>query len=665
MLNPLARHARRGAATGPGSWPLISGGAPQTPAAVGIPALRMSARAARSVAIANLFGRITGLVRDILFAAVFGAGAVADAFNAAFRVPQILRELFAEGSLQNVVVPAFADANERQGAEAAWRLANAVLGVLMLALGIATAVFFFGAEWWVRIVAEDFSQDPAKFALTVTLTRWMAPLLAGLSLSAFAGGLLNVRGQFFLPALAQCVMNVAVIVACLLAGPDAHLLDRSLVPIKASIEAATGLPPVVLVAAATSLSGFVQVSLCVPALYRLGFRFGPNLAGHPALKRLLGFFAMAFVGIVTVQFNLLVESQWAASFGDGVLTWLLGSFRLVQLPLALVAGTLATAMLPEFAAHISRSDRGAAGDALAQNLRTHAFLVLPCAAGLAVLAEPIVRLVYERGEFDAVATRGTAGMLQMYALAVFGICFHRLVVPAFYAMGQPRFPTLLSVGAMAAKIPVVLVLTRGFGMGAEALPLSHAVTVSAECVGLAVGLRTFLAGRGLLSFHIKGLVATVVLAVVAWALRDRVHVLVAIAGAGFAYLLVARSIGAWALPSMRRDPIPPFVEKGTRELLVAVGKGEVLVDGALLRWGTRTFRAVTLENALVFTEDQSIGDGLAAHITVPEATALVLLIEPRPQPRLVGLEFAGQRWHSNPAKVLHGGGVRVPVELKP
>lgn len=625
----------------------------------------MSARAARSVAIANVLGRITGLARDILFAAVFGAGAVADAFNAAFRVPQILRELFAEGSLQNVIVPAFADANERQGNEAAWRLANAVLGVLMLALGIATAVFFFGAEIWVRVVAEDFGRDPAKFALTVALTRWMSPLLAGLSLSAFAGGLLNVRGQFFLPALAQSVMNLAVIAACLLAGPDAHLLDRSLVPIKAAVEAATGLPPVVLVAAATSLSGFVQVAVCIPSLYRVGFRFRPNLSGHPALRRLLGFFAMAFIGIVTVQFNLLVESQWAASFGDGVLTWLLGSFRLVQLPLALVAGTLATAMLPEFSAQISRSERGAAADTLAQSLRTHAFLVLPCAAGLAVLAEPIVRLVYERGEFDAVATRGTSGMLQMYALAAFGICFHRLVVPAFYALGQPRFPTILSVGAMAAKIPVVLLFTRGLGMGAEALPLSHAVTVTAECVGLAFGLRALLAGHGLLGFHLRGLVATGVLAIVAWYLRDSVHVLVAITVSGIAYLGVARALGAWSLPAMRRDPIPPFVEKETRELLNALRTGEVLVDGAVLRWGTRSFRAVCVDDALVFTEEETGGDGIAAHIAVPEAKALVLLIEPRPRPRLVGLEFGGQRWHANPAKVLHGGGVRVPVELKP
>jgi len=500
--------------------------------------------AALAVAAANALGRVSGLARDIIFAQVFGAGAVSDAFNAAFRVPQLLRELFAEGSLQNVVVPAFAESVEKDGIDAAWKLANAVLGVLMVALGLATVGFFVGAELWVRLIANDFAQDAPKFALTVSLTRYLSPFLMGLSLAAFLGGLLNVRGRFFVPAMAQNVMNLGVIAACLAVGPGADQLPTG-----------PGVPPIAWVALATTLSGFVQVALCVPPLLATGYRPLPSLRGHPALRRLGGFFATAMVGIVTVQFNLLVESQWAASFGDGVLTWLLGSFRLVQLPLALFAGSIATAMLPALAATLARRDEAEGGDILAEALRTHAFLVLPSAAGLFVLAEPLVRLFYERGAFMPDDTVGTANMLRMYALACFGICFHRLVVPAYYALGNPRFPMWLSVGAMLAKVPVVLLLTRGLGMGAEALPLSHALTVSGECVGLAAGLHALLGGRGLLGFHLRSLVATAVLAAIAYALRDRVPVLLAVAVSGMAYLVAARLLRAWSLP--RRGPPPP------------------------------------------------------------------------------------------------------------
>ncbi len=501
--------------------------------------------AALAVAAANALGRVTGLARDIIFAGVFGAGAVSDAFNAAFRVPQLLRELFAEGSLQNVVVPAFSETVEREGLAAAWTLANAVLGVLMVALGLVTLGFFLGAELWVRLIANEFASDPQKLMLTVSLTRYLSPFLAGLSLAAFFGGLLNVRGRFFVPAMAQNVLNLGVIAACLFAGPAADQLP---------LLGVGGTPPIAWVALATTVSGFVQVALCLPPLLASGYRPSPTFRGHPALRRLGGFFATAMVGIVTVQFNLLVESQWAASFGDGVLTWLLGSFRLVQLPLALFAGSIATAMLPALAGALARRDRAEGGDILADALRTHAFLVLPSAAGLCILAEPLVRLFYERGAFDAVATAGTASMLRMYALACFGICFHRLVVPAYYALGEPRWPMWLSIAAMMAKVPVVLLLTRGLGMGAEALPLSHAITVSVECVGLAAGLRALLSGRGLLAFHARSLVATAVLSTVAFALRDRLPVLAVVALAAGAYLVAARLLRAWSLP--RRGPPP-------------------------------------------------------------------------------------------------------------
>ncbi len=481
-------------------------------------------RGALLVGAANAVGRVTGMLRDVVMAAVFGAGEVSDAYNAALRVPQLLRELLAEGSLQNIVVPAFAQTSEKEGAEAAWRLANAFLGVLLLTLGVVTAGFFVGADLWVRLIANGFTDDPPKFALTVTLTRWMAPFLAGLSLAALFSGLLNVRGRFFLPALAQSALNVTVIAACMTTS---------------WWEGATGLPGIVGVALATTLSGFLQVSIVLPALWREGFRFRPTLRGHPALWKSLGFLGPAIIGIATVQFNLLVESQWASTWGDGVVTYLFGSFRLVQLPLTLVASSVVTAALPALAMQAARGDDEAFGQILARALRQTAYLVIPSAVALFVLAEPLVALFYERGAFTRADTLGTAAMLRMYALATFGICFHRIIVPVYYTIGSPRRPMWLSIGAMAAKIPVVLVLIRGFGMGAEALPLSHAITVSGECAALAWGLRFRLSGRGLVTAHVRFIGSATVLGIIAFLLRDRVPVPLTCLLAGLPYLALA------------------------------------------------------------------------------------------------------------------------------
>ncbi len=588
----------------------------------------MTRRATLTVGAANLLGRLTGLARDVIFAAVFGAGTESDAYNAALRVPQLLRELVAEGSLQNVVVPAFTQTHEKDGPAAAWALAQAVFGVLLLFLGVATCTFWIGAELWMRLVADGFRADPAKFELAVTLTRWLSPFLAGLSLSAFFGGLLNARGRFFVPALAQNVLNIGVIAACLL-GADIRW-----------------------VAAATTLSGFLQVLLCVPGLRAAGFNFRPRLTGHPALGKLLTWFGMAFIGVMTVQFNLLVESQWASDYGDGVLTWLLGSFRLVQLPLALVAGSLATTLIPTLSALLSRNEREEAGTLLATTLRTHNLFVLPASVGLAILAEPIVKLVYERGAFDAADTAGTAAMLQMYAFACTGICLHRLLVPAFYALGRPRFPMWLSLGAMAAKVPVVLLLTRGLGMGATALPLSHAITVTGECVALIVGLGPLLVGRGLVSYHLRLGLAAVALGGVAVWLGPRVPVLVAIAGAGAAYLAVAAALRVLVLPT-RRPAIPPFVDPRSAAILES-GEALELHEHAVHAW-------VVNGVLLLRRAGEPIPESATAALlrTIPAAPAS-FGIDPRGgAPRLVSVDAGGVRVAVS-AEVLANG---PPVSL--
>lgn len=598
-------------------------------------------RGAGGVAIANLLARITGMVREMVVSAVFGASAVTDALNAALRVPQLLRELLAEGSLQNAYVPAFAEAAEKEGEASAWRLANAFLGVLLLALGVVTLVFFFGAPLWVRLVANGFADDAEKYALTVTLTRWLSPFLAGLSIAGFLGAMLNVKGRFFWPALASNALNLMVIAGAVLAGPFERL---------------TGQPAIVAVALATTLSGFVQVAITVPPLLRLGWRPRPTLGGHPGLGRMLRYLGPALIGISTVQFNLLVETQWASTYGDGALTWLTLAFRLVQLPLAVISGSVATAALAALSQHAARGESDALGAALAKALRTNAFWVLPSAVGLGILADPLCALFFERGAFTAEDTAGTAAMLQMYAFAVYGICFHRVAVPVYYALGDPRTPMRLSIYAMLAKIPVILLLTRGFGMGVEALPLSHAITVSAEGVALYWGFADRIRGHRVLSAHVRMLIAAGVLGVVAYALRD-LPVVATCAIAGVAYLVTARLLGVWEGLG-RPKGLPPFLDPATRDGLTALAKGPVVAIGDMLVGEAGAWRMVAKDGALVL-EPLPEAPPMAAATRAP----LAIIVRVGPNPSMKGLAVGPRTFGVVDGAVVEGPceGPRIPV----
>ncbi len=596
------------------------------------------------VSLANMLGRLTGMVGEVVMSAVFGAGKVTDAYYAAVRVPQLLRELLAEGSLQNAFVPAFSDAAEREGLDGAWKLANAFLGVLMLVLGGTALLFALGAPLFVSLVASGFESDPEKFALTVRLTQWMSPFLMGLSLAGFVAAMLNVRGKFFLPALAQNAFNVLMIVGSL-AGPR--------------FEALTGIPAIFALAAATTLSGFVQVAITLPGLLKQGFRIRPNLRGHPGLRKMLVFLGPALIGIMTVQFNFLVESNWASSYGDGPVTYLMKSFRLVQIPLAVFSGSVATTALASLAVQSARGEERALGDTLARALRLNTFLVLPSAVALGVLADPLVKLLFERGAFTPEDTAGTAMMLKMYAFAVFGICFHRLGVPVYYALGNPRTPMWLSLGAMAAKIPVILLFTRGFGMGVEALPLSHAVTVTGESVLLMAGLRGRVIGRGVGMAHLKLAVGAAVLGLVAWVLRDRVHVLTACAVAGAAYLGVTGILGVLELgPALRRGPaaLPPTIDRDTEDALRAMARGGVGIEGTLITTATGAWRMIAEDGVLRMVPDPTRSTGSLS------GDVVAVLRVGRP-PTLKGFNIGSHAWHAHGAEIVaeQAEGPRIPI----
>ncbi len=603
----------------------------------------MAGRDTLLLTAANLLARITGLAREVVFSAYFGGGLVPDAFNAAFRVPQLFRELLVEGSLQNALVPSLLDEQERRGEEEAWKLANAALCLLALVLGLVTLLLYFGAPWWVQLVASDYAENPDKMALTVGLTRWLSPFLAGLSLAGFVGGILNSRGRFLGPALTQNLLNLLVLGACVV-GP--------------AWEARTGQPPIVLVALTTSVSGFLQLLLLLPGLYRSGFRFRPQW-GHPALGGMIRRFGPALIGISTVQLSLLIESQWAASYGDGPLTWLLLSFRLIQIPLAVFAGSVATAALAELALQHARGDHVGLAKSLGKALRLNSMLVLPSAVAFIVLAEPLARFCFERGAFTPEATLGTAAMLRMYGLACFGICFHRVAVPVYYALNQPQLPARLSIGALAAKLPLLYLLTGPIGMGMEALPLSHAITVGGESIFLYSGLRTALKDEPMLRPHLKLLFASGILALSLWWLADKVPVWAACAVGGLGYLGLVHALGVGELGGLfKRRGMPPFVDPQTAEALLCLAK-EAWWDGSHFRSGARAWRPVA-SGGLLRLEEEATPENTA--LRLEHAPAIVVRLGQGP-PGMRGLAFGDRCWSAEGNFCKEGpvAGPRIPV----
>jgi putative peptidoglycan lipid II flippase len=515
------------------------------------------------VGAANLVSRFTGLFREIAFAAAFGAGVSADAFNAAFRVGNMFRELFAEGALANAFVPLFADVAEREGETSGWGLANALLGVLMAAVGAATLLTLVFAEPLVLVFATGFAEDPDKLDLATALTRVLSPFVATISVASVFMGMLNVRGRFFMPAVVPVLFNGAVIAACVGSSVFGE---------------ATGLNPIYGVAIAALIGGCAQAAVQYPALRGQGFRLRPTFGRHPQLKRLVAFLVPALIAISVVQINLLIETNLASRMGHGPVSWLLYAFRVAHLPFSIISGGVAVAALAGLSVLASQDRHDEFRQALLSAVNLNSFLILPASVGLFFLADPIVALLFERGAFTPADTAATAGMLRMYAIALFGIGQQRVLVPVFYALMDPKTPMWIALGIVAFKLPVALLLIHTLGMGVNGIPGSHAVLATVEVVLLLAFLQRKVGGLwvGLFLPHIKMIMACGVLGVALSALPEVSGLaILPISGVGaLVYLVTAHVLGlqesrqvAARLFKRRPRGLPPTVDPETRGIL--------------------------------------------------------------------------------------------------
>jgi putative peptidoglycan lipid II flippase len=405
-------------------------------------------RSAGTIALFVGLSRVLGLIRELALARFLGAGFYSDAYNTAFRVPNLLRDLFAEGALSAAFVPAYTRARQQGGREAAHRLAARVVSVLAVVLAVVVLLGAAGADVLIRYaLAPGFAPDKAD--LTVLLTRIMMPFLALVSFAAVAMGMLNAEGEFGRPASAQSVFNVVAIAGAVLFW----LLGFS------PYEVAVGW------SVATVAGGFVQLLIQLPPLLRRGWRFRFDWApDDPDVRRLALQMAPATLGMAAVQINLFLSNNFA-SVEDGAVTWLQYAFRLLYLPIGLFGVALGTVTATGLARQAAAGDMGGLADTLRRALRNLAFLTVPSTVGLVLLAEPIVRLLFDHGRFAERPenTPNTATALAIYSVGLVAYASIKILAPAFYALGKPRLPVIASACAVAANVVTVIALHPRFG----------------------------------------------------------------------------------------------------------------------------------------------------------------------------------------------------------
>jgi putative peptidoglycan lipid II flippase len=441
---------------------------------------RLNTKAAGIIGLAVMCSRVLGLARELIFAALFGGGRALDAFTVAFRIPNLLRDLFAEGALSTAFVTTFSKTIARGGDEAAWRLANKVATMTALVLGALCVLGMVFSDSLVGLLAPGFDQD--KAALTAHLTRIMFPFILLVSIAALVMGMLNAKNVFGVPAMASSFFNIGSIIGGLVLGYwlDPHFGPRALIGL----------------AFATVIGGTLQLAVQLPSLARLGYRFRPDLRWRDAgVKAVLLLMGPSVIAASTTQFNVLINSIFASGLEDGAIFWLAAAFRLMQLPLGIFGVALGTVTLPLLSRLVVAGRMDAFRSELARAMRWALLLTLPAMAGLMMLAEPIISVVYQHGKFNAYQATQAAGALRYYAIGLAGYAALKVLVNAFYALDKRKTPMMVSFLAVGLNLLFNWIFTIRLGWGHRGLAFSTG------CIATFNFLLLYL----LMQFQLKGL----------------------------------------------------------------------------------------------------------------------------------------------------------------
>jgi putative peptidoglycan lipid II flippase len=470
-------------------------------------------RSAGVVSIAVAMSRVTGLVRESIMARLFGAGLIYDAFMLGFRIPNLTRDLFAEGALSSAFVPIFTDYLSTRDKPQAARLANLVATAIIIVVGCVCALGMIFAPALVHLLAPGYAAVPGKFELAVRMTRIMFPFLLVVALAAQAMGVLNACNRFGVPAMASTFFNIGSvgfgIFIGYVVGPSLHV---------SHIEG---------MAIGVVLGGVLQLAWQLPSLHALGFRFRPMLDwSDPGLVRIMKLMVPAILGSAAVQINVMVNTNFASTIFDpqrgydGPVSWLSYAFRFMQLPLGLFGVAMASATLPSISRSAAAGQMDEFRKTLSKSLGMVFLLTVPSSVGLIVLGKSIIGAIYQGGKFHVYDTQQTAMALSCYAIGLAGYAALKVLTPAFYALGDARMPMIVSLASIGINYAAAYTMIRVAKVGQAGLATSTSAVALFGFVVLFAILRARIGGihgRELARGIAKVLLASAVMGAAVWA----------------------------------------------------------------------------------------------------------------------------------------------------
>jgi putative peptidoglycan lipid II flippase len=465
-------------------------------------------RALATVSSFTLLSRITGLARDMLISRMFGASADTDAFNVAFRLPNLLRRLFGEGAFQQAFVPMLADVKARGNQDATVTFAGHVASALFWTLLLVSVAGVVAAPALVWLIASGLARDPAAFELASAMTRWMFPYILFMSLVAMAAGMLNTYRRFAVPAFTPVLLNLSFIACALLLAPR---LER----------------PIMALAFAVLIGGTLQLGLQWAALRRAGLRMrigSPRAAfADPDVRRVVSLMLPVVFSVSVAQLSIIINTNIASHLATGSVTWLAFADRLMEFPTALLGVALGTVLLPSLSAAFAENRAQDYSRLLDWGLRLTFLLALPAAVGLGLLAEGIVSVLFQGREFTADDVHQTAVAVIGYAVGLIGLIAVKILAPGFYAQKDVRTPVKIAVAVLVATQLANLVLVPFFAHAGLALSVS--LGACANAVALFVGLKrrgVYSPRAGWLGFLARLAVALAALGVVLWFVQQQI-----------------------------------------------------------------------------------------------------------------------------------------------
>ncbi len=459
------------------------------------------AKAAGLMSGATLISRILGYIKDMILARFFGATGIADTFFVAFRIPNLLRELFAEGSMASAFIPVLTEYKNKHGIEEAKRLVSITFTFIMIFVGTICLLGIVFAPQIVKLIAPGFVKMPEKFSVTVLLTRIMFPFLLFISLAALSMGALNVKRIFFVPALAPAMLNVTIILSVIFIAP---MMGQ----------------PILAVAIGVALGGLIQFVFQLPSFYKNGYSLKPELnLRHEGLKQMSILILPATMGMAVAQINIFVSTILASYLSEGSITYLYYSMRLIQFPIGIFGVAMGMAVLPTLSEHAVKGEFDKLKDDFSFALRLLFFITVHAMVGLIALREPIVNLLFQRGKFDYIATLGTSQALLYYSIGIWSIVGVRVITASFYSMKDTKTPVKIAIIALLTNLFLSIFLMKF--LHHRGLALANSLASWLNFILLFYFLKRKLVsidGKKIVRSFIKTITASIIMGMIGWEL---------------------------------------------------------------------------------------------------------------------------------------------------